>query len=55
MDNSGNLFSSTLYDLYGGVRYQNASLPTDRGYTGQREEAGIGLLDYHARFYDQDR
>ncbi len=25
---------------------------TDRRYTGQREEAGLGLYDYNARYYD---
>ncbi|MBN2006649.1 MAG: RHS repeat-associated core domain-containing protein, partial [Anaerolineae bacterium] len=34
---------------FGEVRYGDA--PTDRRFTGQREEAGIGLYDYGARFY----
>ncbi|MDY7080554.1 MAG: RHS repeat-associated core domain-containing protein [Chloroflexota bacterium] len=28
------------------------TLPTDYTFTGQRNEAGIGLMDYHARYYD---
>jgi len=28
------------------------TLPTDFTFTGQRAEAGIGLMDYRARFYD---
>jgi RHS repeat-associated protein len=27
-------------------------MPTDRRYTGQREESGLGLYDYNARYYD---
>ncbi|MBC7251962.1 MAG: RES domain-containing protein [Anaerolineae bacterium] len=27
------------------------TLPTDFTFTGQRAEAGLGLMDYHARFY----
>jgi RHS repeat-associated protein len=29
-----------------------STLPTDYTFTGQRDEAGLGLMDYHARFYD---
>ncbi|MDY7078847.1 MAG: LamG-like jellyroll fold domain-containing protein [Chloroflexota bacterium] len=46
--------SRTLYYPYGGVRWptDGSTLPTDYTFTGQRNEAGIGLMDYHARFYD---
>jgi RHS repeat-associated protein len=46
--------SRTLYYPYGEVRWPSggSSLPTDFTFTGQRNEAGIGLMDYHARFYD---
>ncbi|MDY7077373.1 MAG: RHS repeat-associated core domain-containing protein, partial [Chloroflexota bacterium] len=46
--------SRTLYYPYGGVRWPTggSTLPTNFTYTGQRNEAGIGLMDYHARFYD---
>lgn len=27
-------------------------MPTDRQFTGQRRESGLGLYDYNARFYD---
>ncbi len=46
--------SRTLYYPYGEERW-NASggtLPTDYTFTGQRNEASLGLYDYHARFYD---
>jgi RHS repeat-associated protein len=40
------------YLPYGGVRLGDAStLPTDYGFTGQRNEAGLGLMHYGARFY----
>jgi len=40
------------YLPYGGLRLGEAStLPTDYGFTGQRLEAGLGLMHYGARFY----
>jgi RHS repeat-associated protein len=40
------------YLPYGSVRLGDAStLPTDYGFTGQRLEAGLGLMHYGARFY----
>jgi RHS repeat-associated protein len=40
------------YLPYGGLRLGNAStLPTDYTFTGQRDEAGLGLMHYGARFY----
>jgi RHS repeat-associated protein len=46
--------SRTLYYPYGQVRWPagGSTLPTDYTFTGQRDEAGLGLMDYHARFYD---
>jgi RHS repeat-associated protein len=44
--------SRAWYHPYGTVRAGGSSLPTDYTFTGQRNEAGIGLMDYHARFYD---
>jgi RHS repeat-associated protein len=38
------------YYAYGGTR--SGTMGTDRRYTGQRWEAGIGLYDYNARYYD---
>jgi RHS repeat-associated protein len=44
--------SRVAYLPYGGVRLGDAStLPTDYTFTGQRNEAGIGLMHYGARFY----
>ena len=40
------------YLPYGGMRLGEAStLPTDYTFTGQRNEAGLGLMHYGARFY----
>jgi RHS repeat-associated protein len=41
-----------LYYPYGETRYVTGTLTTDYGYTGQRNEAGLGLMDYNARYYD---
>jgi RHS repeat-associated protein len=41
-----------LYYPYGETRYITGTLTTDYGYTGQRTEAGLGLMDYGARYYD---
>jgi RHS repeat-associated protein len=44
--------SRVAYLPYGGVRLGDAStLPTDYTFTGQRDEAGLGLMHYGARFY----
>src|SRR5487761_909296 len=44
--------ATQLYAPYGAVRYQQGTLPTDKGYTGQRADALTGLDDYNARYYD---
>jgi len=36
---------------YGSTRASTAPWPTARRFTGQREEAGVGLYDYNARMY----
>jgi RHS repeat-associated protein len=41
-----------LYYPYGETRYTEGTLQTDYQYTGQRNEAGLGLMDYNARYYD---
>jgi RHS repeat-associated protein len=40
------------YTAWGETRYMSAAPGTDYRYTGQREEAGIGLYYYRARWYD---
>jgi len=46
--------SDTRYYPYGVTRpgLAGTGLPTDRRFTGQREESELGLYDYNARFYD---
>jgi len=40
------------YTAWGTTRYEYGTTPTDRRYTGQREEASFGLYFYNARWYD---
>jgi len=53
-DASGAKVSEMRYTPYGEVRpgLEGTGLPTDRRFTGQRREAGLGLYDYGARYYD---
>ena len=46
--------SDTRYYPYGVTRpgLAGTGLPTDRRFTGQREEASLGFYDYGARPYD---
>jgi RHS repeat-associated protein len=39
------------YTPYGSTRWSTGPWPTDRRFTGQREEAGVELYDYNARMY----
>ena len=52
VDSTGNLVSELRYKAWGETRYSSGTTPTDYRYTGQREEAGIGLYYYRARWYD---
>jgi RHS repeat-associated protein len=49
---AGSIVSQLRYLPFGGTRWESGATPTDFQFTGQRKEAGIGLYDYHARFYD---
>jgi RHS repeat-associated protein len=40
------------YYPYGGTRYTSGTTPTSRRFTGQVEDATIGLYFYNARYYD---
>lgn len=51
-DASGSLVSSLRYTTSGEVRAASGTTSTEYRYTGQREEAEIGLYFYVARFYD---
>ena len=47
---SGGKVSDMRYYPYGETR--SGAIATDRRYTGQRQEIGLGLYDYNARYYD---
>jgi RHS repeat-associated protein len=52
VDEDGDIVGELRYKAWGETRYASGSPNTDYRYTGQREEAGIGLYYYHARWYD---
>jgi RHS repeat-associated protein len=52
MDGSGNALASRLYTPYGTARYSQGTMPTDYGFTGQRNDVTTGLQYYGSRFYD---
>jgi RHS repeat-associated protein len=53
-DASGNPVARQLYDAWGNVRYVTGTLPTDIGYTGQRFDSYIKLVQMGARWYDPE-
>jgi len=44
--------SELRYHPWGGTRYTAGTTPTTRRFTGQIEDAAIGLYFYNARYYD---
>ena len=48
---TGTLLSQRRYLPYGETRWSSGPFPTDRRFTGQREEVTLGVYDYGARFY----
>jgi RHS repeat-associated protein len=51
-DLSQNIVGQQRYYAYGEPRNTSGALHTDRRFTGQREETGLGsLYDYNARYY----
>jgi len=49
-DASGNVVARQKYLPYGQIRSTTGTLPTDKGFTGQRLD-GTGLMYYGARYY----
>ena len=49
---SGAFVAELRYQAWGENRYTNGTTPTTYRYTGQREEATLGLYFYNARWYD---
>jgi RHS repeat-associated protein len=50
-DETGAPISEVRYLPYGEERWTSGATPTDFTFTGQRNEAGFGLMDYNARYY----
>ena len=48
----GDRLSELRYKAWGETRHSLTNAPTNRRYTGQTEEAGVGLYYYGARWYD---
>ncbi len=54
VDGTGALISEQRYLPFGGERpIGNGMTQTDFGYTGQRDLAAAGLMDYNARWYSE--
>jgi RHS repeat-associated protein len=51
-DSGGSFVAEIRYKAWGESRYSNGTTPTSFHFTGQREESGIGLYFYNARWYD---
>jgi RHS repeat-associated protein len=49
---SGAMVSEMRYSAFGEIRYDSGTMTTDYLYTGQRQEAEIGLYYYLSRWYD---
>ncbi len=49
---NGSVEASQLYAPYGTLRFQDGTMPTTFGFTGQRTDAVSGLDYYGARYYD---
>jgi RHS repeat-associated protein len=50
-DATGAVVAQTRYLPYGQEHWTHGAARTDFTFTGQRAEAGFGLLDYNARYY----
>ena len=48
----GSKAAEMRYTAWGETRYTSGATPTDYQYTGQRNDTGIGLYFYNARWYD---
>jgi RHS repeat-associated protein len=51
-NSSGGKVAELRYHPWGGKRFASGTTPTARRYTGQIEDAAIGLYFYNARYYD---
>jgi len=51
-NSGGGYFSEVRYKAWGETRFTNGNTPTTFRFTGQRQEADLGLYFYNARWYD---
>ena len=51
-NSSGSKVAELRYHPWGGTRFTSGTTPTARRFTGQIEDAAIGLYFYNARYYD---
>ena len=49
---NGSVLATALYGPYGVGLYATGTMPSSKGYTGQRQDSGSGLDYYNARYYD---
>ncbi|MGH2503232.1 MAG: RHS repeat-associated core domain-containing protein [Ktedonobacterales bacterium] len=49
---NGSVLATALFRPYGVGRYATGTMPTSKGYTGQRQDSGSGLDYDNARYYD---
>ncbi|MCL4507180.1 MAG: RHS repeat-associated core domain-containing protein [Chloroflexi bacterium] len=49
---TGTVISELRYTPYGETRYSIGDTPTNKRFTSQEQQAGIGLYSFGARFYD---
>ena len=52
LDSTYAVNSELRYKPWGTARYSSGSTPTTKRFTGQREDAGVGLYYYNARYYE---
>jgi RHS repeat-associated protein len=52
LNDDGTVHSQARYYPYGEQRWSSGTLPTEVRFTGQREQANVGLYHMGARFYD---
>src|SRR5260370_24433954 len=50
--NTATVQGNQVYSPYGSSRYQQGSMDTTKGFTGQYNDAVTGLDYYNARYYD---
>jgi RHS repeat-associated protein len=52
VNSTAGLYGENRYKAFGETRYTSGTIPTTFGFTGQRQESGLGLYFYNSRWYD---